>query len=58
MNGFEREVADRIAAAGRNESLQTSAGKFMLDTLSSRYFYSFSWLGRPIILYSQDMKIR
>jgi len=33
----------------------TSAKNFILDSVQQRYSYNFSWLGRPIIQYPQDM---
>ncbi|MFA7281135.1 MAG: cephalosporin hydroxylase family protein [Sterolibacterium sp.] len=33
----------------------TSAKNFLLDSVQQRYSYNFSWLGRPIIQYPQDM---
>ena len=55
MNGFEREVEERIEANGRNENLQASAKALMKATLGPGYSYNFSWLGRPIIQYPQDV---
>lgn len=36
-------------------SIQTSARKFLLDSVKEKYSYNFEWLGRPIIQYPQDM---
>jgi len=55
MKAFEQEVKERIAANGQNESLHKVAGAFMKATLPTQYSYNFSWLGRPIIQYPQDM---
>jgi cephalosporin hydroxylase len=33
----------------------TSAKHFLLDSVQQRYSYNFTWLGRPIIQYPQDM---
>jgi cephalosporin hydroxylase len=55
MTEFEREVDERIAANGRDEGLRERADKLMKATVSSRYSYNFSWLGRPIIQYPQDI---
>jgi cephalosporin hydroxylase len=55
MTSFDREVDDRIAANASNESLRTSAGALMEATIRTRYSYNFSWLGRPIIQYPQDI---
>src|SRR6478672_9745562 len=55
MTEFEREVADRIAANGADQPLQTAAHGFMTASVSAKYSYNFSWLGRPIIQYPQDI---
>ena len=55
MTEFEREVAARIAANGRNEALEAGARAFIRPSVHARYSYNFSWLGRPIIQYPQDI---
>jgi len=55
MNPFDEEVRERIAANGRNEALREAAGAFMRESTRPRYSYNFSWLGRPIIQYPQDI---
>lgn len=52
---FEKEVKERIDAIGQNEELKSSAHHFMKASLTPKYSYNFSWLGRPIIQYPQDM---
>lgn len=52
---FEREIKERIDANGQNEALKTGAHEFMKASLAPKYSYNFSWLGRPIIQYPQDM---
>lgn len=55
MNSFEAEVEARILANGRSENLRRSANALMTETIRGGYSYNFSWLGRPIIQYPQDM---
>lgn len=55
MGTFEQEVKDRIAANGDNAGLQADAAAFMKSSLRPQYSYNFTWLGRPIIQYPQDM---
>ncbi len=55
MNPFELEVQHRIEANGANDSLKTAGAEFMRASIVSKYSYNFSWLGRPIIQYPQDM---
>jgi len=55
MKPFDREVQDRIADNGRNEALRAAARAFMRESTQPKYSYNFSWLGRPIIQYPQDI---
>lgn len=55
MNPFEKEVQDRIADNGRNQPLRDAAAAFLRETIVPKYSYNFSWLGRPIIQYPQDI---
>jgi cephalosporin hydroxylase len=55
MNPFDKEVQDRIAGNGRNQALRSAAHAFMLESTQPKYSYNFSWLGRPIIQYPQDI---
>jgi cephalosporin hydroxylase len=55
MKTFDQEVTDRIAANGDNATLQADAAAFMKSSLGPRYSYNFTWMGRPIIQYPQDM---
>lgn len=55
MNAFEREVAERIEGNGRDPALQGAAREFMRASIAPKYSYNFSWLGRPIIQYPQDI---
>ena len=52
---FDTEVTDRINANGRHKDLVWSAGAFMKASVGPKYSYNFSWLGRPIIQYPQDI---
>lgn len=52
---FNEEVKNNINNQGQNASLLSSAKEFMQKTIDSRYSYNFSWMGRPIIAYPQDM---
>jgi cephalosporin hydroxylase len=55
MKQFEREVAERIEANGNDEAQQAAAQQFMATSIAAKYSYNFSWLGRPIIQYPQDI---
>jgi cephalosporin hydroxylase len=55
MTEFEREVIARLDENGRNDALVSSASAFMTESTQPKYSYNFSWLGRPIIQYPQDI---
>ena len=52
---FERERAERIASYTENATLQAKASAFMTESLRAEYSYNFSWMGRPVIQYPQDL---
>ena len=49
----ERKV--RINNNGQNEELLEAAKGFNIASNKAQYSYNFSWMGRPIIQYPQDM---
>lgn len=55
MKTFEQEVQENIVTNGKNIGLKTSADALMKASLTTKYSYNFSWLGRPIIQYPQDI---
>ncbi len=55
MNPFELEVRQRLDDNGRNEELKASASAFMHASTVPKYSYNFSWMGRPVIQYPQDI---
>lgn len=52
---FRMERKERIAANLGNRELQESGKAFLRESLKAQYSYNFSWQGRPIIQYPQDM---
>jgi cephalosporin hydroxylase len=52
---FDDEVAGRIAANAANAALQKDAKALMDASIKAGYSYNFSWMGRPIIQYPQDI---
>lgn len=55
MNSFDQEVAARVESNGNDDALMVGARGFMLPSLNAQYSYNFSWMGRPIIQYPEDM---
>lgn len=52
---FDVEVIERINGNARNKKLNKSADDFIKASVDPKYSYNFSWLGRPIIQYPQDI---
>lgn len=52
---FVNERKKRIESFGSNNALKNAATEFNTESNKSQYSYNFSWMGRPIIQYPQDM---
>lgn len=55
IKAFQEETINRLAENGRNSNLQKAAEGFNIESNKAQYSYNFSWMGRPIIQYPQDM---
>ena len=55
MSDFQKEMADRVSAISNDKALSETAAAFMRASTGPKYSYNFSWQGRPIIQYPQDM---
>ncbi|MBA2500879.1 MAG: cephalosporin hydroxylase family protein [Chitinophagaceae bacterium] len=55
IQAFVEERAQRVSNNKKNESLQEAAVAFNVESNRVQYSYNFSWMGRPIIQYPQDM---
>lgn len=55
VQAFVDERAQRIQQNGSNQELQAAADEFNVASNKAQYSYNFSWMGRPIIQYPQDM---
>jgi cephalosporin hydroxylase len=55
MSEFNKEVEQRQLANGKDQNLIKAAAEFMVLSTTPQYSYNFSWLGRPIIQYPQDI---
>ncbi len=51
---FQEECRSRVASYPNSE-IQHAADDFMRASTQPKYSYNFSWMGRPIIQYPQDM---
>ncbi len=52
---FNQQKFANIITQGQDENVKAQALKFMMDSAPHKYTYNFTWLGRPIIQYPQDM---
>ncbi|MGH2563542.1 MAG: cephalosporin hydroxylase family protein [Ginsengibacter sp.] len=52
---FEEEKIQLIKENGENEVLKAAANAFNVESNKAKYSYNFTWMGRPIIQYPQDM---
>jgi cephalosporin hydroxylase len=52
---FEAEKLKNISDLRDNQELKSLSQQWMVDVSRYRYSYNFSWLGRPIIQFPQDI---
>ncbi|TVQ84735.1 MAG: cephalosporin hydroxylase [Micavibrio sp.] len=52
---FKQECDERIGSYPENPALTRAAQDFMRESVAAQYSYNFSWMGRPIIQYPQDI---
>lgn len=55
IDEFKQERAERIASYAQPSDLREAAAAFNVASNRGKYSYNFSWMGRPIIQYPQDM---
>lgn len=55
IRDFINEREARIKGNGNNKALKEAAALFNVESNRAQYSYNFSWMGRPIIQYPQDM---
>ena len=55
VEAYKEECKNRVAAQGKNKELLEISSRFAAETIRAGYSYNFTWMGRPIIQYPQDM---
>ncbi len=55
IDNFKKEVAENIRQLSEDKDVQALSRIWSRETNQYKYTYNFSWLGRPIIQYPQDM---
>ena len=52
---FKKDCINRIKSYANNKPLTKAANDFMCESTITKYSYNYSWMGRPIIQYPQDI---
>jgi len=55
LQAFTEERKQRVKNNSVNKELHLAASAFNLESNKAKYSYNFSWMGRPIIQYPQDL---
>lgn len=55
MTSFDEDVVQRVRTLRESAALKARSRDFMRESIDAQYSYNFSWMGRPIIQYPQDM---
>jgi cephalosporin hydroxylase len=55
LQDFLTEVRQEVEEMGRDANVQSLSRRWMVETLKHKYTYHFSWMGRPIIQFPQDI---
>lgn len=52
---FKKEVQENINLLGEDEEMKNLSKEWLLQSMVDKYSYNFSWMGRPILQYPQDI---
>ena len=52
---FELEKAERINQFGNDNTFKEASRNWVEQSMRKSYVYNFSWMGRPVIQYPQDI---
>lgn len=55
IEDFREEVRENIVGLGKDEAFRAQSLDWMMKSAEHRYTYNFTWLGRPIIQFPQDI---
>jgi len=55
LEEFKNEVKQNIQQQGQNKELKNLTQAWMEKSVETRYSYNYTWMGRPIIQYPQDI---
>ncbi len=54
-NEFLKMTRENVACQGSDEKFRSVTDKWIESSVENKYTYNFTWMGRPIIQYPQDM---
>ncbi len=55
ISEFQSETRERIREQGKDPGFRKITNEFVKESVTKKYMYNFSWMGRPIIQYPQDI---
>ncbi|MBI3650473.1 MAG: cephalosporin hydroxylase family protein [Acidobacteria bacterium] len=55
MTSFEEEKAENIRRLGENSLIAKTSNTWITEVSKYKYSYNFTWMGRPIIQFPQDI---
>lgn len=55
VESFKRQVSENIDALSKDKDIQALSRIWSRETNKHGYTYNFSWMGRPVIQYPQDL---
>jgi len=55
VTAFKNEVKENIEGLVKADDLKESSMAWMRSVANHKYTYNFTWMGRPIIQFPQDM---
>lgn len=55
VENFQKQVSENIDALGNDKDVQALSRIWSRETNKHGYTYNFSWMGRPVIQYPQDL---
>ncbi len=55
LEAFEAEKRDGIQKMANDKNIESLTFRWFIESVKHRYSYNFTWMGRPIIQYPQDI---
>lgn len=55
VESFQKQVSENIDALGKDKDIQALSRIWSRETNKHGYTYNYTWMGRPVIQYPQDL---